>query len=83
MENFSENIPDENLLPDEALQKLQDSELLNKILDQIPIHYKTIMILHYQEDMTFDEIGKVLGKSLNTVKSQHRRAIILIRKILG
>ncbi len=79
---FSESIPDENLLPDEALQKLQDSVLLNKILDKISINYKTILILHYEEDMTFDEIGKILNKPLNTVKSQHRRAILELRAIM-
>jgi RNA polymerase sigma-70 factor (ECF subfamily) len=80
--SFSENIPDTELIPDEALQKLQDSDLLNKLLDKLSIHYKEILILHYQEDMTFDEIGKVLNKPLNTVKSQHRRAIIELRKML-
>ena len=80
--SFSENIPDEALLPDEALQKLQDSDLLNRFLDKLPIFYKTILVLHYQEDMTFEEIGKLLNKSLNTVKSQHRRAILLLRKYL-
>jgi RNA polymerase sigma-70 factor (ECF subfamily) len=79
--SFSENIPDENLLPDEILQKLQEADLLNEVLDKLPTYYKTILILHYQEDMTFDEIGKVLEKPLNTIKSQHRRAILLLRKM--
>ncbi len=81
--SFSENIPDEKLLPDEALQKLQDSELLNTTLEKLPLNYRTILVLHYQEDMTFDEIGKVLDKPLNTVKSQHYRAIALLRKLLA
>jgi len=81
-ESFSENIPDESLLPNEALQRLQDSELLNKVLEKLPIHYKTVLILHYQEEMTFDEIGKILDKPLNTVKSYHRRAILELRKML-
>ena len=78
--SFSETIPDENLLPDEALQKLQNSEFLNKLLDQLSFEYKTILLLHYQEEMTFDEIGKILKKPLNTVKSYHRRAILELRK---
>jgi RNA polymerase sigma-70 factor (ECF subfamily) len=82
-DSFSENIPDENLLPDEVLQKLQDSDLLNKLLNKLSIEHKTILILHYQEDLTFDEIGKILNKPLNTVKSQHRRAIIVLRKMLN
>ncbi len=80
--SFSENIPDEKLIPDEALQKLQDSDLLNKILDKLPISEKIILVLHYQEEMTFDEISKILSKPLNTVKSQHRRAITKLRKML-
>ena len=81
--SFSENIPDENLLPDEILQKLQDSSLLNKTLDKLPVNYKTVLILHYQEEMTFDDIGKILEKPLNTVKSDHRRALIKLREILN
>lgn len=81
--SFSENVPDETLLPDEVLQRLQDSNLLNEMLNKLPINYKTILILHYQEDMTFDEIGKILDKPLNTVKSQHYRAIKGLREILN
>lgn len=81
--SFSESIPDSNLLPDEALQKLQDKELLNNLLEKLSINYKTVLILYYQEEMTFEEIGKILNKSLNTVKSQHRRAIIELRKLLN
>ena len=80
--NFGESIPDENLLPDKALEKLQDKELLNRTLERLRPGYHEILVLHYQEDMTFDEIGKILNKPLNTVKSQHRRAIIELRKLL-
>ncbi len=79
---FSENIQDESLLPDEALQKLQDKELLNKLIDKLPESYKTVLILHYQEDITFLEIGKILGKPQNTVKSYHHRAIIKLREMI-
>ncbi|HEV7424395.1 MAG TPA: sigma-70 family RNA polymerase sigma factor [Candidatus Paceibacterota bacterium] len=80
--SFEENIPDENILPDGALQKLQDREFLNNTLKKLSLNEKEILLLHYQEEMTFDEIGKVLDKSLNTVKSAHRRALIKLRKIL-
>lgn len=82
-ETFSENILDENLLPDEAMQKLQESEFLNDILKKLRLDYQEILILHYQEEMTFEEIGKILNKPLNTVKSQHQRAIVELRKILN
>ena len=78
-EDFAENIPDENLLPVQILEKLEDAKLLNGLLDQLPVDYKIVLSLHYQENMTFDEIGKVLNKPPNTVKSWHRRAILALR----
>ena len=80
--SFAENIPDENLLPDEVLIKLEDSEFLNRTLEKLNIKEKEILILYYQEELTFDEIGKILQKSLNTVKSTHRRAIIKLQELL-
>ncbi len=81
--SLADNIPDEQILPDAALQKLQDSEFLNKLLDRLPENYKTVLVLHYQEEMSFDEIGKILNKPLNTVKSQHYRALQKLREIIS
>ncbi len=80
--SFAENIPAPEALPESALVKLEDSVFLNKILEKLPKNYCEVLLLHYQEELTFDEIGKVLSKPLNTVKSQHRRAIIELRKII-
>ncbi|MCX6752509.1 MAG: sigma-70 family RNA polymerase sigma factor [Candidatus Nomurabacteria bacterium] len=82
-DSFAENIPDEQILPDIALQKLQDQELLNDILKKLSLEENEVLVLHYQEEMTFEEIGKILDKSLNTVKSKHRRALIKLRKMIG
>lgn len=79
---FEENIPDDQILPDVALEKLQDKEFLNNTMKKLSVNENEILILHYQEEMTFDEIGKILNKSLNTVKSKHRRTLIKLRKIL-
>ncbi|MEI6280640.1 MAG: RNA polymerase sigma factor [bacterium] len=83
IDSFSENIKDENLLPDEALQKLQNSEVLNQALEKLRLEYKEVLMLHYQEELTFEEIGKILNKSSNTVKSHHRRALLELKKILS
>jgi RNA polymerase sigma-70 factor, ECF subfamily len=83
VEDFAQNIQADDLLPDEALQKLQDIEFLNRTLEKLNPVYQEILELHYQEEMTFEEIGKILGKPLNTVKSQHQRAIVELRKILS
>jgi RNA polymerase sigma-70 factor (ECF subfamily) len=81
-DNFADNIKDEVILPDEALIKLEDKELLNSLIDKLPNNYKEVLILYYQEDMTFKEIGELLGKPLNTVKSYHHRALNILREIV-
>ena len=78
--SFAENIPDEKPLSDQSLQKLQDRELLNKILKKLPLVERKILKLHYQENMTFKKIGAVLKKPLHTVKSIHRRLLAKLRK---
>lgn len=81
-ENFAENLEDKSILPNEALIKLEDRNLLNDLLNKLPIHYREVLILYYQEEMTFNEIGQLLKKPLNTVKSYHHRALIALRKFI-
>jgi RNA polymerase sigma-70 factor, ECF subfamily len=82
-ESYEFNIVDDVILPDEALMKLEDKELLNNTLNKIPSNYREVLILYYQEEMTFNEIGQLLNKPLNTVKSYHYRALIMLREILS
>lgn len=78
-ESFVDSIEDENILPDEVLQRFQDKELLLGKIEELPDNYKTVLTLYYVEDMTFKDIGEVLNKPLNTVKSYHYRALSLLR----
>jgi RNA polymerase sigma-70 factor (ECF subfamily) len=81
-DSFEENIPDEKPLPLEAIQRLQDREFLNNVLKKMSLEENEILTLHYQEEMTFSEISQILNKSLNTVKSKHRRTLTKLRKML-
>lgn len=80
--DFSEVIIDESFSIEEEISKKEDIALLNKALEKIDQKYKEILILYYQEDMTFKEIGQLLNKPLNTVKNYHYRAILKLRDIL-
>ena len=67
---------------DELVIEAETKEELENVLAVLSPEYREVILLHYQEDMTFDEIGRILKKSLNTVKSQHRRALAILRKEL-
>jgi RNA polymerase sigma-70 factor (ECF subfamily) len=83
-ENFlEENIADTSLLPDEIIIQNENKQLIEDALSKLPPTYKEVIILHYMNELTFDEIGQVLKKPLNTVKSQHRRALLALKNILN
>ena len=75
-------LADSEPLPDELLARAEDKKLLVKLLGKLSPLYRAVLLLRYDEELTFDEIGKVLGKPLHTVKSQHRRALIELRTLI-
>jgi RNA polymerase sigma-70 factor (ECF subfamily) len=81
--SFAEGIADTEPLPDELARRAEDGRFLETLLAQVPIESREILLLHYVEGMTFDEIGKMRSESLNTVKSRHRRALIALRDKAG
>ena len=69
-------------LPDELLARADDARFLNILLGQINPEYRDVLTLRYTSNMTFDEIGKLLKRPLHTVKSQYRRGLIALRRLL-
>jgi len=55
---------------------------ISSLLEQLPLKYRLIMFLRYNDHFNFREIAEILEEPLNTIKSRHGRAIILLRKLL-
>lgn len=72
-ENLS--IPDENT--DTGHFELEGSDVI-KLLDALPVGYKTVFNLYVMEEFKHREIAQMLGISINTSKSQ----LILAKKKL-
>ena len=68
---------------EELIMTEEEKSLVTRVLKKISPAYREVLTLYYGEELTFDEIGKILKKPLNTVKSQHRRALIELRKHIG
>jgi RNA polymerase sigma-70 factor (ECF subfamily) len=65
-----------------ALEHLHDpmlSTYLARMVASLPEKQRVAVILRYQEGMEPEEISKVLGLHVNTVKSQLARALELLR----
>jgi RNA polymerase sigma-70 factor, ECF subfamily len=82
-ENVIENtITDLEPLPDELAILAENKKLLLEKILKLPPIYQTIIVMRYTEEFSFEEIGNILQKPMDTVKSQHRRALIELRKLL-
>ena len=79
---FEDTLIDTDPTPEELAIIREQKEFLDDALDKIPPLYREVLLLYYNEDLTFNEIGGVLGKPLNTVKSQYRRALMALRNVI-
>ena len=80
--SFEESIVDIEPLPDDIFMRKELEKEVEKALAKIRPDFREIILLHHTEQLTFEEIGKIVGKPLNTVKSQYRRALNILRKFL-
>ena len=80
--NPLENMPDEQILPDELLEKIDSRGEFEKILEKIPAPYQLILNLRYKEDFSLAEIAGILKTPYNTVKSRHQRALAALKKVI-
>lgn len=74
---LSDELPEQ-----EALQSPDNSQVIEAVLS-LPEKYKDVIYLHYYEEYTAAEIGRILGKNVNTVYTLLMRAKQLLREKLG
>lgn len=72
-------IADQAPLPDELADARLQKEYIEKAIARLPLLYQTVVLLRYDSDLTFEEIGAVLDIPPNTAKSQYRRAVVKLR----
>ena len=70
-------------LPDDAAIRSADVRIMKDAIQNMPPHYRDVLLLYYQNDMSFDEMSAILGRPLSTVKSQYRRGVALLKKCIN
>jgi len=72
----------ENLRPDQVLRAKTLYNDTKKAIEELPNHYKTVMLLYLLEDRPYEDIATILEININTVKSKiHRAKKIIQRKL--
>lgn len=78
----SRTVPLESLAPVPADLPLDHREVLEAVL-ALPETCRDVVYLHYYEGYTAPEIGRLLGKNVNTVYTLLNRSREMLRKTLG
>ncbi len=79
-ENETFEVEDSSDLPHELFRRREVVEAVENLVRQLPDDRRAIVILHDAEELSFKDIADIVGKPMNTVKSQYRRALMFLRK---
>jgi RNA polymerase sigma factor (sigma-70 family) len=72
----------DNETPETLLMKRSDSGLLQKAIDNLPVHHREILLLCEVEEMSYGEIAEILSIPTGTVMSRLSRARKAVRESL-
>ena len=79
---LTETMADPSPLPDELVARADAGEKLRLTMELLVPNYRTVLYLRYNDHFTFREIAETLEEPLHTIKSRHRRALIMLKKLL-
>jgi RNA polymerase sigma factor (sigma-70 family) len=68
--------------PDESFARNEKMQKLDAGIAALPEHYRIMLVLRHQEDMSYEEIAESLAIPLGTVKARIHRAREMLKSIL-
>jgi RNA polymerase sigma-70 factor (ECF subfamily) len=69
--------------PSQRAARREQAVLLADALQQLPEDYREVIILRHMEGLTFPEVARQMGRSLDSVKKLWARGLALLRRSLG
>lgn len=79
---LAEKLADASRLPDTMAQNAESSIILSRAIAALSEKYRQVMTMYYYNYFNFREIAELLGEPINTIKSRHRRGVLMLSKII-
>ncbi len=68
--------------PSELLIRKEQEEEFMRLISQLPLAQRSVLLLHFVEDFSLEEIAEITGSQLGTVKSRIHYAKKGLRKLI-
>jgi len=75
-------VVDPGLKPDEETSRLEEERHTRELIDSLPPHYRIVVMLRHQQDLSYEEIAEAMKLPLGTVKARIHRARALLKQRL-
>jgi RNA polymerase sigma-70 factor (ECF subfamily) len=69
--------------PSQQAARREQAGILADALEQLPQHYREVMILRHFEELTFPEVARKMNRTQDSVEALWRRAIVRLRQLLA
>jgi RNA polymerase sigma-70 factor (ECF subfamily) len=69
----------ETVTPETILMSRSSSQLMQRAIDDLPVHYRETLLLCEVEEMSYQEIAEILSIPIGTVMSRLARARKAVR----
>jgi RNA polymerase sigma-70 factor (ECF subfamily) len=75
--------PDTAADPERQAAAAESLDLVKSAVRELPEHYRTVLWLRDGEDLSYEEIARVLDVPIGTVRSRLARAREMLRRAVG
>jgi len=69
--------------PSQQAARREQAVLLAEALGKLPEDYREVLILHHLEELSFPEVARRMGRTIDSVKNLWIRALARLRRRLG
>ncbi|HMS66205.1 MAG TPA: sigma-70 family RNA polymerase sigma factor [Ignavibacteria bacterium] len=76
------NVSSLDLNADEAMDANEKTKLLEEAIESLPVQQRAVFNMRYYENLSYDEISAIMGKSTGGMKANYFHAIKNIEKYL-
>ena len=82
MDGEEKEIAGDDAGPSELLIRKEQEEECRQLLNQLPLPQRSVLLLHFIEDFSIEQIAAITGAQAGTVKSRLHYARKALRKLL-